>query len=109
MYVAVALSVLIAIGATFCEAFVERTDFCIETEPTLLIDMDRRVVVPSEKQTKCTITAHTLTVKEKVGPTGAATCQCLQVPRFKGVCNVLITKMSFRCVLDENANFPDLK
>lgn len=70
MYVAVALCVLIAIGATCCEAFEERTDFCIETEPTLLIDMDRRVLIPSEKQTKCSITAQTLTVKEKVGPTG---------------------------------------
>lgn len=70
MYVAIALSLLIAIGATCCEAFEERTDFCIETEPTLLIDMDRRVLIPSEKQTKCSITAHTLTVKEKVGPTG---------------------------------------
>ncbi|KAL7738431.1 hypothetical protein ACLKA6_006743 [Drosophila palustris] len=48
-----------------CQAFLERSDFCIETSPTLLIDMDRRVVMPSEKQKKCLITATTLTVKEK--------------------------------------------
>ncbi|KAM8713663.1 hypothetical protein ACLKA7_013912 [Drosophila subpalustris] len=48
-----------------CQAFVERSDFCIETSPKLLIDMDRRVVMPSEKQKKCLITATTLTVKEK--------------------------------------------
>lgn len=78
MYAHIALGVLIALGATCCQAFEERTDFCIETEPTLLIDLDRRVVVPSEKQTKCSITALTLTIKEKVGPTKTSTSECLQ-------------------------------
>ncbi|KAH8418350.1 hypothetical protein KR222_002653, partial [Zaprionus bogoriensis] len=62
MYVLIALAVLLA---TCCQAFEERSDFCIETEPTLLIDMDRHVVAPSEKQMKCSIIAKTLTFKEK--------------------------------------------
>jgi len=66
MFAAIGL-ILGVLLPVYGKEFVERSDFCIETEPTLLIDIGRHVVIPSEKQIKCLITATTLTVKEKVG------------------------------------------
>ncbi|XP_016996537.2 uncharacterized protein [Drosophila takahashii] len=46
-------------------AFEEHPHFCIETEPLLLSEIDRHVVMPSEKDLQCHIKATTLTQKEK--------------------------------------------
>jgi len=59
------LTVLVALGAS---AFEEHPHFCIETEPLLLSEIDRRIVMPSEKDQQCHIKATTLTLKEKVNP-----------------------------------------
>ncbi|XP_062132721.1 enolase-binding protein [Drosophila sulfurigaster albostrigata] len=64
MYIAT-LVILGSLLPSCLPTFVERSDFCIETDPTLLIDIGRRVVIPSEKDLKCAITATTLTAKEK--------------------------------------------
>ncbi|EDW31739.1 GL10795 [Drosophila persimilis] len=48
-----------------CTAFEEHPHFCIETQPLLLADIDRHVVIPTEKDLKCHIKATTLTTKEK--------------------------------------------
>lgn len=55
---------LLAVGSTALE---EHPHFCIDTEPLLLSEIDRHVVIPTEKDLQCHIKATTLTVKEKVG------------------------------------------
>ncbi|XP_017054166.1 uncharacterized protein LOC108096797 [Drosophila ficusphila] len=55
------LTVLVALGA----AFEEHPHFCIETEPQLLSEIDRHIVIPSEKDLQCHIKATTLTQNEK--------------------------------------------
>ncbi|XP_064535850.1 uncharacterized protein LOC135426599 [Drosophila montana] len=61
----VALVTWILLLSTYCRAFQERADFCIETEPLLLTDIGRHVVIASDTETNCHITATTLTLKEK--------------------------------------------
>ncbi|KAH8252327.1 hypothetical protein KR038_006414 [Drosophila bunnanda] len=50
---------------TLGSAFEEHPHFCIETEPLLLSEIDRHVVMPSERDLQCHIKASTLTLKEK--------------------------------------------
>ncbi|KAH8401198.1 hypothetical protein KR009_003584 [Drosophila setifemur] len=58
----VTLLAVLALGSTFQE----NEHFCIETEPLLLADIDRHVVMPSEKDLQCHIKAITLTNQEMV-------------------------------------------
>ncbi|KAH8305883.1 hypothetical protein KR018_000786 [Drosophila ironensis] len=55
------LAALLALGL----AFQEHPHFCIDTEPLLLEDIDRHVVIPDEKELQCHIKATTLTPQEK--------------------------------------------
>ncbi|KAH8327027.1 hypothetical protein KR074_000913 [Drosophila pseudoananassae] len=52
---------LLAVGS----ALQEHPHFCIDTEPLLLSEIDRHVVIPTEKDLQCHIKATTLTLKEK--------------------------------------------
>lgn len=60
------LALLLVALVALCSALEEHPHFCIETEPLLLSEIDRHVVIPSEKDLQCHIKATTLTLKEKV-------------------------------------------
>lgn len=93
----VALVTWILLLSTYCRAFQERADFCIETEPLLLTDIGRHVVIDSDKDTNCHITATTLTLKEKVGSNrncSSLLSSFLAFVFFSGVSNT--TTITFR-------------
>ncbi|XP_034653969.1 uncharacterized protein LOC117892087 [Drosophila subobscura] len=57
--------IVLLTSLTLCTAYEEHPHFCIETQPLLLADIDRHVVIPTERDLKCHIRATTLTSKEK--------------------------------------------
>lgn len=63
MQVTIGCLALLAVGS----ALEEHPHFCIDTEPLLLSEIDRHVVIPTERDLQCHIKATTLTLKEKVG------------------------------------------
>lgn len=65
------VALLLVLLSTCCQAYEERPDFCIETEPMLLADIKRQMVAPLQNQSKCNITATLLTPNEKVSSNNA--------------------------------------
>ncbi|EDW56654.1 uncharacterized protein LOC6615407 [Drosophila sechellia] len=60
----------LAVLVTLVAALDEHPHFCIKTDPILLSEIDRHVVIPSEEELQCHIKATTLTQNEKASLVG---------------------------------------